>query len=93
MDIIGQNHQWYLKEVNHMFDAVGGRKFIFSMFVIFLGFILVIARLVPVSDWFVFVNVTGATYIGGNLGDTFLKQSNQQPVAGSSATTVVVTGQ
>lgn len=56
-----------------MFNDIGGRKFIFALFVILLGFILVVTKFVDSATWLTFVNITGATYVVGNLGDSYVK--------------------
>ena len=50
-----------------MLDDVGGRKFIFAIVVIILGFALVITNRVGSDLWFNFVEIVGGTYVVGNV--------------------------
>jgi hypothetical protein len=50
-------------------DNLGGRKFIFAILAVVLGFVLVLADRIVASDFLTFVGVVGATYVLGNVLD------------------------
>lgn len=49
-------------------DTLGGRKFIFGLLLIIIGFVFTILKMVEVNDFFTFAEVVGATYVIGNVG-------------------------
>ncbi len=51
-----------------LFDDLG-RKFIFALVVIMAGFALVLAGKATVEQWFSFVEIIGAIYVSGNVGE------------------------
>ena len=52
-----------------MIGAIGGRKFIYAILVVILGFILVLLKSVPAIDYLHFVEIIGGTYVVGNVGN------------------------
>lgn len=51
-----------------VFDDLG-RKFIFALLVVSLGFGLVLAGKATIEQWFNFTEMIGAIYVAGNVGD------------------------
>ncbi len=58
-------------------DQIGGRKFLFALYAMTLGFVLVLTKFVHADAWLGFINLLGATYIVGNVADGYIaKNSN-----------------
>ena len=54
-----------------MLEKVGGRKYLFAILVVVLGFVLVMTGKVDPKDWFGFVEIIGGSYILGNVVSKF----------------------
>ena len=62
-----------------MLSRLGGRKFLFALLAVILGFILVLARLTTAEQWMQFVEVIGAAYVIGNVASKFSGRGEAQP--------------
>lgn len=60
-----------------MLNDIGGRKFIFAMFVVMLGFVLVMGIKTTAQEWFSFVQVIGGIYVAGNVLEKFSATKQQ----------------
>jgi len=47
---------------------VGGRKFVFGLLIVILGFVLVVSKLAAAQEWITLVEITGGMYVLGNVG-------------------------
>jgi hypothetical protein len=54
-----------------MFDAIGGRKFVYAILVVVLGFVLVFIGKVTAEDWMNFASIVGGIYVIGNIVSQF----------------------
>ena len=54
-----------------MLEKIGGRKYLFAILVVVLGFVLVMTGRVESKEWFGFVEVVGGSYILGNVVSKF----------------------
>lgn len=54
-----------------MLEKLGGRKFLFAVLVVVLGFVLVLTAHVGANDWLGFVEIVGGSYILGNVASKF----------------------
>lgn len=50
-----------------MLEKVGGRKFIFGILLIIMGFVLVLTNKVSVETFFSFAQLVGGGYVLGNV--------------------------
>lgn len=48
-------------------EKIGGRKFIFAMFVMSLAYVLVILKLMTTAEWVTLSKFIGSAYIIGNI--------------------------
>ncbi len=53
-------------------DIIGGRKFIFALFVVIIAGVFVVTGKLSAVEWNSFAVLIGGMYIGGNLGDQFI---------------------
>jgi len=56
-----------------MIEKLGGRKYLFSLLVTFLAFLLVLAGKVDSESFLKFVGAIGAIYTAGNTASKFSK--------------------
>lgn len=50
-----------------MIETLGGRKFIFAILTVVLGFILVVLKEITAEDWLQMAQVVGGVYVMGNV--------------------------
>lgn len=54
-----------------MISKLGGRKFLFAVFVTALAFVLVLNKLVGAEEWMKFVEIVAGSYVVGNVASKF----------------------
>jgi hypothetical protein len=60
-----------------MLEKLGGRKFVFAILVILLGFVLVLTKVATSDQWMKFVEVVGSSYIIGNVVTKFSTEARK----------------
>jgi len=56
-------------------EKLGGRKFTFAVFLVALGFILVLTGKLSPSDWVSSAQIIGGIYVLGNVGSKFTSKN------------------
>jgi hypothetical protein len=54
-----------------MLDKIGGRKFLYAVLIVALGYSLVVLNQTTAKEWMAFAAVIGGTYIIGNVASKF----------------------
>jgi len=62
-----------------MISALGGRKFVFALILITMGFILVITGETTVDSFFNFAELVGGTYVLGNIATKVVAKPERNP--------------
>ena len=60
-----------MDEKKEPLENIGGRKFVFAILALALGFLLVATGKTDADTWFKFAEIVGATYVVGNVVTKF----------------------
>lgn len=52
------------------------RKFLLTVIILILGFVLVLQKLLPVETWFIFAQTSIAVYATANIADSTLNKKD-----------------
>lgn len=58
-------------------EKLGGRKFVYAVATVLLGFVLVLVGKVEPKLWFDFAEVIGGIFVLGNVSGKFLNKPNE----------------
>jgi len=60
-----------------MIENLGGRKFIFALLGVVLGFVMVMTGATTAKEWMGFVELLGGIYVAGNVVSKFANGSEE----------------
>ena len=61
----------------NLIEMAGGRKFVFALLAIVLGFVMVMTGATTAKEWMGFVELLGGIYVTGNVVSKFATGSEE----------------